>query len=245
MMNLVIDIGNTCTKTAVFDGDCLLASSIHESGSHEETLNFAAAFPRTTHVIISDVSGKALPAVAEILPGISMLILDKNTALPLKNKYLTPGSLGSDRIAAAAGLISLFPGMDALSVDCGSCIKFDLVTADGSYLGGSISPGISMRLDAMHHFTGKLPRVAERLNPQLIGNDTRTSLLSGAINGTVAEVNGMMAQYQESYPRLKLVLTGGDSQYFAKRIKSPIFVQPHLVLMGLNKILKYNVSKKN
>jgi type III pantothenate kinase len=245
MMNLVIDIGNTFTKTAVFDGNCLLATSLHESGVHEETLNFAAAFPRISYVIISDVSGKPLPAIAAILPDARRVMLDKSVSMPLTIKYLTPDTLGSDRIAAAAGLISLFSGEDALSVDCGTCIKFDMVDAGGNYLGGSISPGISMRLDAMHHFTGKLPRVAERLNPQLTGNDTRTSLLSGAINGAIAEVNGMVAQYLESYPRLKLVLTGGDSHYFAKRIKSPIFVQPHLVLMGLNKILEYNVSKKN
>ena len=131
-------------------------------------------------------------------------------------------------------------------VDAGTALKMDLVTADGTYHGGSIGPGLNMRLRALHTFTGRLPLlplpVPDATIP-LTGDSTTGSLLSGVVNGAVAEITDFIAQYQQHYPGLGVLLTGGDAAFLAARLPARIFVVPELVLLGLNRILAYHVDK--
>jgi type III pantothenate kinase len=170
------------------------------------------------------------------------------TPVPLHNAYATPQTLGADRLAGAVGAGYLRPGQPTLVLDAGTALKFDLVT-ENTFHGGSIAPGLRMRLRALHAFTGRLP-LLELPEPeavvQLIGDSTASSLLSGVLNGAAAEVNGLVADYRRRYPGLGLVLTGGDAAHLRPWLAADlgfIFVVPELVLIGLDRILRHNVDR--
>ena len=152
-------------------------------------------------------------------------------------------NLAHVRLAAAVGASRRFPGEDLLVVNAGSCITFDFISREGDYLGGAISPGLAMRLKALHTFTGKLPLINLRQARHLIGTDTAGSILSGVVNGAIAEVEGIARQYSAQFPGLRVILSGGDLKYFDKRLKISIFALPNIVIHGLYQILLFNVTE--
>ncbi len=172
-----------------------------------------------------------------------MIILNSNTPLPFKIAYKSPDTLGPDRIALAAAAYERFPHQNVLVIDMGSCITYDLLTAEGIYLGGAISPGIRMRFRAMHQFTAKLPLVEPTEHSPLIGTDTGTSLQSGVMQGVQAEIAGIIEQYERNYKDLTVLIGGGDNKYFDKRFKVNIFAASNLVLDGLRFIMEFNQSQ--
>lgn len=241
MKNASIDIGNTNTKIGIFRDDELL-NEIVLSGFHpDEVSAYLKAQKELQNVIVSAV----IPLPENFLPGLGdkyrLLSLDSGTALPVRLLYDTPLTLGRDRIAAAAGARGLFPEENVLSIDAGTCIKYDFVSSKGEYIGGAISPGLEMRLKALSSFTGKLPLVELRDTDKLTGSSTEESILSGVLNGAVFEIRGAMTEYVSRYPGIRFILTGGDHKFFEGKLKNSIFVVPNLVLLGLNEILKYNV----
>jgi len=173
----------------------------------------------------------------------SFLELTTGTPLPIRLKYTTPETLGKDRVAAAVGAFHLFPKENCLVVDAGTCLTLDVVSAEGEFLGGNISPGIEMRLKAMHHFTAKLPLVekVETLGDWL-GDSTKNAMLNGAELGALLEVEGFIGWCQVKFPSLRVVLTGGDADFFVKHTKTKIFAHQNLVLIGLNQILQHNAK---
>ena len=246
MHTLALDIGNTAVKAGAFDGPLL----------REMTAGLTAAQVRELvqrwqpqHVVVASVAEAAVLVVEDLrdlVPGEILAFSPATTLVPLRNAYATPHSLGADRLAAAVGAAKLRPGRDTLVIDAGTALKFDLVTADETYHGGSIAPGLRMRLQALHAFTGRLPLL--ELPPadatvSLVGDSTSRSLLSGVVNGTVAEIEGLLTLYQQRHPGLGVVLTGGDAVFLAARLPKCIFVVPELVLLGLNRILAYHVDK--
>lgn len=247
MTSLVLDIGNTAAKYGCFDGAALAEAGSVASG---EELRAVVRRTEARQVLLASVAapaeewaaalaGEELAQVLTFRPG--------STPVPLRIAYATPHTLGADRLAGAVGAAYLLPGRPVLVVDAGTCLKLDLVTPDGTYQGGSIAPGLRMRLQAMHAFTGRLPELplpapAEARALALCGTDTRTAMLSGALNGAVAEVEGMVASYRTQHPGLAVVLTGGDAALFESRLKGRIFVVPELVLLGLHRILVLNVG---
>jgi type III pantothenate kinase len=153
--------------------------------------------------------------------------------------------LGSDRLAASIGAYSLHPNSNVLVIDAGTCIKYNFTNFKNEYLGGSISPGIEMRFKSLEHFTSKLPLINfDASYRELIGENTKNSILSGVINGSIAEIDGIMFDYKSKFPNIICILTGGDSEFLAKRLKNSIFTHQNLVLKGLNDILNYNLEKK-
>ena len=178
------------------------------------------------------------------VPG-KMIWLSHETPVPIQNQYGTPATLGMDRLAAVVGASYSFAGQDCLVIDAGTCITFDYIDRDKNYLGGSISPGLAMKFKALHTFTGKLPLVeqTEKNVEQvpLIGQDTVSCLQSGVFNGTLAEVEGLITTYTKQSPDLVTVMCGGDAPFFETNLKARIFAVPDLVLIGLNRILNYNV----
>jgi type III pantothenate kinase len=163
--------------------------------------------------------------------------LNDQTPLPFINTYRSPGTLGADRVANAAGAISKYPGRNVLVIDTGTCIKMDLVKAEGAYAGGSISPGLNMRYQALHRYTGRLPLLEPEEQATLIGTTTAESIHSGVLNGMVAEIDGLISRYESRFPDLVCLLTGGDHSLFSGKLKSRIFAAPTLTLEGLNSIL--------
>lgn len=237
-MNLVIDLGNTALKAGLFD-DQLVDSLVFQP-------NDAAGFEqmlrkyKPSAVIISSVA-QLLPAASAMLENIPHRInLNDKTPVPFSNLYQSPETLGTDRLSNAAGAHKMFPHEDVLTIDAGTCLKFDFINAKSEYTGGAISPGIKMRYKAMHEFTAALPLLEPLENPHLTGRNTNESMHSGVINGMSSEIDGIIEAYKKDHPALKVILTGGDSRYFKGKVKSGIFASPELTLAGLNAILRYN-----
>ena len=239
-MNMTIDIGNSRTKIGLFEGRELVHTTVGTvQNSLKSIVELSRKFP-VEDSIVSSVGIKADQLVKEVSSFCDCLLLSSDTSLPFVNEYATPLTLGKDRIAVVAGTQSLCDNEDSLTIDAGTCITYDYLKDNIWYKGGGISPGIHMRLKAMHHFTKRLPLVNIPQDPVLIGRSTQECLQSGAACGTAAEIDGIIRQYQSLSPRLKVWITGGDATYLANLCKSQIFVDAFLVLKGLNEILKYH-----
>ncbi|MBL7871978.1 MAG: type III pantothenate kinase [Cyclobacteriaceae bacterium] len=238
-MNLVVDAGNTRFKVGAFDHTQLIRK---EFFTHEMDLKKFIEENSYDHILVSSV--KFDPA--EILSWSSSIgkkiVLTSSLQLPIKLAYATPYTLGVDRIAAACGAMLLFPNRDCLVIDAGTCINYEFVDCHKIYHGGAISPGISMRFEAMHAFTSKLPLVTSVSESNLIGDSTESCMQSGVMNGVLAEVTEIIQRYKDLYPEIHVILSGGDHSFFEKNLKHPIFVAPDLVFNGLNGILLYHVE---
>lgn len=230
-MQLVIDIGNSRHKAALFDGPQLVSSHLPTQGQHWDEL-----FAQAQQVMVC-ASG-ALPAFLE---GRQYQQVGPHLNLPFVNHYANPQKLGPDRIALLAGAQLLYPGQHCLVIDAGTCITLDLLTADGQFVGGIISPGVEMRLKAMHQFTARLPLLPlEDKVPALAGLDTAGCMQSGAINGARAEVAGTIAAFEKLYAPLTTVITGGHHPLFENLQKEGIFAEPFLLMQGCNYLLLSN-----
>lgn len=237
-MNLVIDAGNTRTKIGIFEEATLKDTRVFSQ--MDDARNFIKGLV-VEHVIVSSVipEGDTLLRAARV--GGKAITLGPGISLPIKNRYGTPDTLGADRIAAACGAWQLFPRQPSLVVDCGTCINYEFISQEGSYEGGAISPGLTMRFRAMHEMTRKLPLAFAVDQAPLTGTNTRECLESGVMNGALEEIKGVLGRYREANPGIRVILTGGDAHFFEKPLKPFIFVAPELVLTGLNSILLHHV----
>jgi len=242
-MNLVIDIGNTSIKTAVFEADTLQAFLKIPVAETVKLKNFSLELQPVKACLVSSVKPEPLRIIDELGLNCKVLLLDQYTIVPFRNSYQTPGTLGKDRLAGVASAFFMFPGSDILVIDAGTAITYDLLTSEGEYLGGAISPGINMRYKALHTFTGMLPLLEQENDAELIGNSTTSSIHSGVLNGVLFEVDRTIVEYMNRYPALKIILTGGDVNYFDKQLKVKTFAAPNLVLQGLNYLLNFNLEK--
>ena len=240
MMILAVDIGNTLTKLAVFEGDKVLKVISKKEVTNAEINVFVNEF-NIKKGIISSVSAKN--ETIELLKNYKFLELSHTTPLPLQINYKTPQTLGLDRIAAAVGAKNQV-AESVLIIDMGTCVTYDFVNENNEYLGGGISPGFEMRFKALNTFTGKLPLVRfDKGKLMLVGNSTENSIISGVYNGMSNEINGIINSYLSQYKNLKIVVTGGDRNLFDLEPKNRIFADEFLVLKGLNEILIYNEKK--
>ena len=239
-MNLIIDIGNTVAKLAVFEGE-ELREVVYDSNRTLELLpDVCRRFPveRAIVATVIDLCEEVMGQLSSLT--IPLLWLDQHTPLPVQNLYETPQTLGYDRMAAVVGACGCFPGRDILVVDAGTCITFEFVDAAGRYHGGNISPGLQMRFKALHQFTGHLPLVEPEGRSLSIGKDTETAIRAGVLRGIEYEIEGYIHSMKTKYPELLVFLTGGDEFSFDTNLKSIIFADRFLVLKGLNRILVYN-----
>lgn len=244
-MNLVIDIGNTSTKTAVFDETGNLREVFTEAGRSVKSLpGIFSKYPVKSGIIASvvDVPPEMVQEISSY--AVPMLWLDGKTALPVANLYETPETLGPDRIAAVVGAWSEFPQKNILVIDAGTAITYDFIDAEGQYRGGNISPGIQMRFDALHGFTGRLPLVNRQGELLELGKSTETAIRAGVLGGVDFEVSGYITSLRDKYPGLLVFLTGGDDFSFATKLKNIIFADRFLVLKGLNRILEFHNDKQ-
>lgn len=242
-MNLILDIGNTKIKLAVFsDNEILFHETLKEMNFTilEKILN---DFSELKYSIISSTQLRPVEIKAFLDKSlVNCLILDHNTALPIKNNYKTPESLGYDRIANVTSAFSKFPGNNVLVIDTGTAITYDFISSKGEFMGGNISPGAEMRVNSLNKYTSNLPLVNLHANSFLLSNTTENALISGVVNGMLFEIEAYIDQISELYSDLKVILTGGDIKLFDKKLKKHIFVDANLNLSGLNRILQYNVD---
>ena len=243
-LKLIIDIGNSRTKFAIFQKDKMLDLQVFENPELGFLRKILQSFPAIDASVLSAV--KDFPGeFDEVLKACGFFLkLDETTPIPFKNLDKTPKSLGKDRLAIVAGARACYPKQNVLAIVAGTTITDDVVNEKDEYLGGSISPGIMMRFKGLHTFTGKLPfikPVEEKL--PLIGNTTETAILTGVLNGLLEETDGIINRYRERFKDLKIIVGGGDYKYFDKRLKNNIFAAPNLVLEGLKEILNFNEEK--
>ena len=238
-MNICIDIGNTNAKLGFYSANELV--EVKQNVGDRGIIKFIEE-QKPEHVFIASVR-KGIGKIVEKSRKIAdTLLLDHQTKLPVRSLYGTPHTLGVDRIAAAVGANFLHQHRNCLTIDLGTCITYDLIDKSGVYHGGGISPGVEMRLKAMHKFTSKLPVVAFKGNPELIGKTTKECMLSGAVNGTSAELEGIIFCYKQFFDDLAIIFCGGDAFFFESKIKDDIFALPNLVLVGLNQVLRFNLN---
>jgi len=245
LLKLVIDIGNTRAKMAVFEQDIILEIVYSENLQLEEIRDLTNRFSAIQSVILSAVKDYSQAIDNFLKEQFQYLKLNDTTPLPFVNLYKSPQTLGKDRMAIAAACGAMFPGENVLAIVAGTTVTYDIVNQKGEYFGGRISPGLAMRFRALHNFTDRLPLVHADTDTKiaLIGSDTQQSIRSGVIGGLLAEMEGIIMQAGEVFHPLKVVLGGGDYKYFDKRLKNNIFAAPNIVLAGLKEILRFNEEK--
>ena len=242
MMNLAIDLGNTALKWAIFDDKNLIYRGKFDYSNLISDLSTLEKFQ------ISKVAYSSVIQVPEVLNEFlrcynSVLPISRACLFPINSIYETPESLGIDRLTNAVAATSLYAGFDVLVIDCGTCLKVDFVSLKNGFEGGAISPGLSMRYKALNQFTHQLPYLEPKHFNQLTGKNTSDSIHNGVMNGMANEIAGAIRAYQEKYPNIKLVITGGDYHYFQNLMeKKAIFAEPDLTLIGINLILLHNIE---
>ncbi len=240
-MNLIVDVGNTFIKLAVFNKDVLVHKVVCKNKEFPLVLSeLSTQFSKITHCMVSAV-GAFSETYIDLLSGKYNLVqLTNDTLVPFVNDYATPKTLGVDRIALASAGAVKFPKENVLIIDAGSCITYDFLSSENHYKGGAISPGIAMRYKAMNHFTAGLP-LLEKENPSFfIGDTTNTSMHSGVLYGVISEIEGTINRYKNEYPNLTVILTGGDTDFLRDSIKISIFANSNFLLEGLHFILEHN-----
>ena len=240
-MNLIVDIGNSRTKISIFNqGEEMISFHVDEfMPSHIELLK--GEYSPLNKAILSSVKDYS-PKVRELLQqnSESFIELNSNTPLPIENCYLSKETLGNDRIATAVGAFKLYPNSNILIIDAGTAITYDLVNDKNQYMGGNISPGLEMRFKALNHFTGRLPLVEKKEVPKLFGQSTEEAIRAGVQHGIVYEVDKTIDSFKDFYKNLYVIITGGDTKFFDKKLKNSFFVSFNLIAIGLNCILEHN-----
>ena len=242
MANLVIDIGNTVSKIAYANGG--VVGKVHRFHGDNITSYVSKLIEkkRPQVVIVSTVRGEDKELFLYLEQNSDKFILfDNNLPLPIANKYKTPNSLGTDRLAGAVAAHALFPDKDCIVIDFGTALTTNFITKEGEFLGGNISVGLRTRFKALHQYTKRLPLVETPINLSDIGGSTGEAIENGVVLGIMFEVEG----YINKYPGHIIIFTGGDAIYFAEKLKKSIFVVYNLILIGLAQIADQYAEKKN
>jgi type III pantothenate kinase len=241
-MNLVVDVGNTQIKFAVFEGGELLEKKSSDSENAQATLqDIFKAFPNLSQGIISSTAQLSKALKKTLISNLHLVEFSHQSQLNFFNNYKTPETLGLDRIALVAAAAESYPNQNVLVIDAGTCITYDFIDKSSVYQGGTISPGLQMRYKAMHTFTGKLPLITETiLGSSYIGKSTKEAMQIGVCKSISYEIDGYIDDYLADYEDLTVVLTGGDYNLLSASIKNSIFATSNFLLKGLNKILQLN-----
>jgi type III pantothenate kinase len=241
-MNLIFDIGNSNTKVALFDGLKKIISFPTRHYSSGKIGQFLQDY-KIEKAIISSV--RDFPEFIYDLLTVNIpytIVLSPKSRFPFTVNYETPETLGSDRLAAVAGAWFRFPGENILIIDAGSAVTFDYLSGN-TYLGGNISPGLSMRFKALHKFTSRLPLISTSDKFSSPGTNTAGAITAGVINGMIFEINEYIRQFEEKFKEAKVIITGGDSGYLSGKIAGEVNFLPDIVIEGLNQLLEYNAEK--
>jgi type III pantothenate kinase len=251
-MLLAIDIGNTRIKAAVFEENTLLeVLFFSKEALQKKVQSILKTHPKITDLIVASVGEIGREDFLMWEKQVKIHFVSHTTSFPFQNHYATPQTLGIDRMVLATGAVLQFPNQNRLVIDAGTCITYDFVDSNNVYHGGAISPGIRLRYEALHQYTAKLPLLTiESMKqghnhdtaPHLIGTTTQESIHSGVVNGVVKEIDGFINEYQAVFPNFIIILTGGDTDFLAKRLKNTIFANSNFLLESLNQTYQYKIK---
>lgn len=239
-MLLAIDIGNTRIKSAIFDHNNMIEHFWFEHAEFKSGLqHILKKYPQCKDTIVANVGRFEPEEFRKINPMMRWHFLTHQSVFPFQNHYATPKTLGIDRMVLSAGAVLQFPNTNRLVIDAGTCITYDFINNKDQYLGGAISPGIRLRYEVLHQHTAKLPLLSPLPPESFIGNSTAESIHSGVIFGVLHEIDGFIEQYKATNENITIILTGGDSEFLAKRLKNTIFAPPSFLLESMNQIFQY------
>ena len=242
-MVLVVDVGNTRIKGAVFEDAILLEVFIFTKSELKINIeSILKKFKNVSDLVVSSVGDVEKLSFLAFENLLNVHFISNNDPFPFQNKYETPRTLGIDRIVLATGATLQFPNQNRLVIDAGTCITYDFIDEKNNYLGGSISPGLRLRYEALHNFTAKLPLLSLEDPKKFIGASTSDAIHSGVVNGLVYEIDGFIAEYKLKYLNFIIILTGGDSDFLAKRLKNTIFANSNFLLESLNQTFQYKIK---
>jgi len=240
-MLLAIDIGNTRIKAAVFEANTLIGTIVFSKEEFVFRITFILELhPKITTIIVAAVGNLEKKLFSSFENRLSIIFISHESKFPFQNLYATPTTLGIDRMVLAAGAVISFPAQNRLIIDAGTCITYDFVDENNNYLGGAISPGIRIRYEALHQQTAKLPLLSKTYPENFIGNSTEESIHSGVVTGVIHEIDGFIEEYRSQYAKFIIILTGGDAEFLAKRLKNTIFANSNFLLESLNQTFQYN-----
>ncbi|MFV8369055.1 type III pantothenate kinase [Flavobacterium sp. LB2R40] len=242
-MNLVVDVGNTRIKAAVFEDAMLLEIFVFTKIELEKNIkNILKKFKKVSELVVSSVTEVEKQSFLVFEKELNVHFISNKDPFPFQNNYATPQTLGIDRMVLAAGATLQFPDQNRLVIDAGTCITYDFIDQENNYLGGAIAPGLRLRYEALHNFTAKLPLLT-LCNPEhFIGKSTAESIHSGVVNGLVYEIDGFIEEYKLRYLNFIIILTGGDTDFLAKRLKNTIFANSNFLLESLNQTFQYKIK---
>lgn len=238
-ITLCFDFGNTRKKVAVFKKAVIDEAVILKDDATETIRSLIEKYKPEKSILSSVIDHN--PGVEDLLSAHTAFHkLSHLTRLAFTTPVGKPETIGADRLALCAAAVRFYPKKNNLIIGMGTCITYNFINKYHEFLGGAISPGLEMRLKSMHQFTAKLPLIKPDSNVPLIGYDTNTNLLSGAVLGMAKEMDGFIEAYKEKYRNFNVLLTGGDIVYLASHLKNKIFADPDLIFKGLYAISEVN-----
>ena len=242
-MILAVDVGNTRIKAAVFEGSTVLENFVFEKNELEKKIKkILKKFQNCTDLVVASVGNIEKQSFLTFESETNIHFFTHEDSFPFNNKYATPKTLGIDRMILAAGATLQYPKQNRLVIDAGTCITYDFVDENDNYLGGAISPGLRLRYESLHSYTAKLPLLALEMPEQYIGNSTIQAIHSGVVNGFVYEIDAFIDEYQANFANFIIILTGGDAEFLAKRLKNTIFANSNFLLESLNQTFQYKID---
>ncbi|MNQ02164.1 Type III pantothenate kinase [compost metagenome] len=242
-MILTIDVGNTRIKGAVFEDNVLLEGFVFMKTEHEENIqNILKKYEKITHLVVASVGYLEKDSFLHYNNSLKVHFISHNDPFPFINHYATPQTLGIDRMVLAAGATIQFPKQNRLVIDVGTCVTYDFIDDKDVYLGGAIAPGLRLRYESLHNYTAKLPLLESKSPDSFIGRSTAESIHSGVVNGFVYEIDGFIDEYKAHYSNFIIILTGGDTDFLAKRLKNTIFANSNFLLESLNQTFQYKIK---
>jgi len=251
MHNLVIDIGNTNSKIAVFEDKLLVFFSILEKPDQSVIAELVRNYG-VRNTAVSSVREDFDEVISFLKANTNYIPFSTQLNTGINNQYKTLSTLGQDRWAKVIAVHHAYAGQNCLIIDAGTCITYDLLNDTSTYYGGSISLGISMRFKALNHYTGKLPLVKWNREMETVpaGTDTETAIINGVLQGVINEVEGFIAINNKNNRDLKVIITGGDAAFLLEQLKNSIFApqiihDPYLVLKGLNEVIAFEHVQKD
>jgi type III pantothenate kinase len=242
-MILTIDVGNTRIKGAVFeDGKLLEGFSFMKIDLSKKISTILNKYKKITRLVVSSVGNIEKQYFLSFDHLVKVHFVSHEDPFPFVNGYATPQTLGIDRMVLAAGATLRFPNQNRLVIDVGTCVTYDFIDENDNYLGGAIAPGLRLRYEVLHNYTAKLPLLTLESPKHFIGKSTSESLHSGVVNGFVYEIDGFINEYKSKYSNFIIILTGGDTEFLAKRLKNTIFANSNFLLESLNLTFQYKIE---
>jgi type III pantothenate kinase len=242
-MILTIDVGNTRIKAAVFEDNTILESFVFEINELEKKIkNILNEFKTIAYLVVSSVGAVEKQSFLAFESVLKVHFISNEDAFPFINNYDTPKTLGIDRMVLAAGATLKYPNQNRLIIDAGTCVTYDFVDENNVYQGGAIAPGLRLRYESLHNYTSKLPLLSLESPKHYIGKSTSESIHSGIVNGLVYEIDGFVDEYKAKCSKIIIILTGGDAEFLAKRLKNTIFANSNFLLESLNQTFQYKIK---